>query len=107
MESLESNKDQYAVGLTAAAVQISGHFSTVKVTSALEQRRADEFVEKEFALAVVDGCHCRSCTQVLAKSGKLQTERPSQPICVTISDAAGPQSPTISHYSKPNHSQTS
>lgn len=61
MESLKFSKSYYDVGLMTAANHIFGHFSALGIDGTLEQREADVFLKKNFALAVVDGLHRRFC----------------------------------------------
>lgn len=74
MESLRFNKYQYAVGAMDVANPVSGLFGAVKVGNMLEQRGTDVILEKEFALATVNGRRRRSCSQGLSNCGELGAE---------------------------------
>lgn len=74
MESVQSKKYQYSVGLTTVANFFSARFGAAKVDDMLVQQKGDVFFKKEFALATVDGRSRRSCTRKLADSAEPGSE---------------------------------
>lgn len=84
MKSLNSNKYQSGAGLMTFANPDSGRCDAVKVHDMLEQQGIHSLLRKEFAPAIVNGCHRRSCTEKLAESGEPGTKWASKPIRMTL-----------------------
>lgn len=74
VKRLKSNKYQCSVEPGTVAHPVARRSGVVEVENIPEQRRADFFFKKEFALAKVDGRHRGICTQRFAEFAEPGTQ---------------------------------
>lgn len=68
LNSLQTKKYPYGVGLMAAASLVVKRLCAVNVESVLEQFETKNFLKNELSLAAVNGPHCTSSIQKVAIS---------------------------------------
>lgn len=102
MEFFKSNRYRSGVDLIIVADLVSECFGGVQVDAVPKQRGPELVFKKEFALAIVDVRHRRSCAQKRVSSGEPGTERAAQPAWTTL--VAAPASLAVTDHELPRRS---